>query len=83
VYVYGIEPAIVGPDPPEVVVKILSAFLFVLFLSSFSAAGPEWKEYAVTFEELGLDGSDVMMIFFGAVNDPGPFTLWIDQIRLK
>jgi imidazolonepropionase-like amidohydrolase len=45
--------------------------------------GPEWKEYAVTFEELGLDGSDIMMIFFGAVNEAGPFTLWIDGLRLK
>jgi imidazolonepropionase-like amidohydrolase len=45
--------------------------------------GSEWKEYAVTFEELGLDGTDIMMIFFGAVNDPGPFSLWIDGIRLK
>jgi hypothetical protein len=31
---------------------------------------------------LGLDGSDIMMIFFGAVNEPGPFTLWIDRVRL-
>ena len=46
------------------------------------AAGPEWKEFQVTFEELGLDGSDIMMIFFGAVNEPGPFTLWIDRVRL-
>ena len=46
-------------------------------------AGPEWKEYAITFEELGIDGSDVMMIFFGAVQDPGPFTLFVDEIRLK
>ena len=45
-------------------------------------AGPEWKEFQVTFEELGLDGSDIMMIFFGAVNEPGPFTLWIDRVRL-
>jgi hypothetical protein len=52
-------------------------------VSKIFTAGPDWKEYGVTFQELGLDGTDIMMIFFGAVNDPGPFTLWIDEIRLK
>jgi imidazolonepropionase-like amidohydrolase len=47
------------------------------------SVGSEWREYTVTFEELGLDGGDVMMIFFGAVYDSGEFTLWIDQIRLQ
>lgn len=47
------------------------------------AVGPEWKEYGVTFGDLGLDGTDIMMIFFGAVYDPGAFTLFIDDIRLK
>jgi hypothetical protein len=37
----------------------------------------------VTFDDLKIDGADVIMIFFGAVLDPGPFTLYIDNVRLK
>ncbi|MCJ7611922.1 MAG: hypothetical protein MUP19_06640, partial [Candidatus Aminicenantes bacterium] len=44
---------------------------------------PEWKEYFVAFEKLGIDGHDIMGIFFGASNDPGEFTLQIDNVRLR
>jgi hypothetical protein len=41
------------------------------------------KEFRVSFAELGIDGSAVMMIFVGAVQEAGPFTLWIDDVRLE
>jgi len=44
---------------------------------------PEWKEYFVAFEKLGIDGHDIMGIFLGASNDPGEFSLQIDNVRLR
>ncbi len=45
--------------------------------------GPEWKEYTFSFEEFGVLGFDIMGIFIGASNEPGAFTLTIDNVRLK
>ncbi len=47
------------------------------------AIGPEWKEYQFSFVDLKIDGTGVMGIFIGAAQDPGPFTLYIDNVRLK
>lgn len=45
--------------------------------------GPEWGDFAVTFEELGLDGTGVMGVFIGAATEPGKFSLLVDDVRLK
>ena len=46
-------------------------------------AGPEWKEFVIPFEKFNIDGSDIMGIFIGASNEPGEFTLYIDNVLLK
>ena len=44
---------------------------------------PEWKDYSVSFEKLGIDGHDILGIFIGATNAPGEFVLHLDDVRLK
>lgn len=45
-------------------------------------AGPDWKTWSYTFQELGLDGSDITGFFFGGGPALGPFRLQIDDVRL-
>jgi imidazolonepropionase-like amidohydrolase len=45
-------------------------------------AGPDWKTWSYTFQELGLDGSDITALFFGGGPALGPFQLQIDDVRL-
>jgi hypothetical protein len=46
-------------------------------------ADSEWKEFVFPFEGFNIDGSDVMGIFIGASLNPGEFTLYLDNVRLK
>jgi imidazolonepropionase-like amidohydrolase len=46
-------------------------------------AGPEWKEYEFPFEKFGIEGFDIMGIFFGCSQEQGEFSLQIDNVRLK
>jgi len=46
-------------------------------------AGPEWKEYAFTFESFRLKGNDIMGIFIGASGEAGDYALQIDDVSLK
>lgn len=45
-------------------------------------AGPEWKQYIFTFDELGIDGHGIMGIFLGASSKIGEFSFEIDEVRL-
>ncbi len=45
--------------------------------------GKRWKQYTVTFEELGIEPYDLMGLYFGAPPKPGPFTLRLDDVRLE
>jgi hypothetical protein len=45
--------------------------------------GPEWKEYVFTYESFGLEGYDIMGIFIGGSMTEGPFSLQVDDVRLK
>ncbi|MCP4609526.1 MAG: hypothetical protein GY845_12510 [Planctomycetes bacterium] len=45
-------------------------------------SGPAWEYHIFTFEELGIDGNDIMGIFFGGGAEVGEFVLWIDEVRL-
>ena len=47
------------------------------------SARPEWTECVFSFESLGLEGYDIMGIFIGGSMEAGPFTLQIDDVRLK
>lgn len=46
-------------------------------------ADSDWKEFVFPFEEFNIDGSDIMGIFIGASLNPGEFTLYLDNVRLK
>lgn len=45
-------------------------------------AGPEWTRHTISFQELGLDGSDAIGFFFGGGPALGEFRLQIDEVRL-
>ena len=64
-------------------VMIFSQGMGFVPASKTFAVGPEWKEYSFSFEEFGVLGFDIMGIFIGASNNPGTFTLTIDNVRLK
>jgi hypothetical protein len=55
---------------------------FIPAIQTFTA-GAEWKECVFTYEGFGIDGTDVMGIFIGASQEPGEFSLYIDDVRLK
>jgi hypothetical protein len=47
-------------------------------------AGPEWKQFTITFAAFGdVDGSDIMAIAWAAGPKTGPFELELDNIRLQ
>ncbi len=45
--------------------------------------GPDWREYVFPFTDFNTNGDDIMGIFIGASQEPGPFTLQIDMVRLR
>jgi imidazolonepropionase-like amidohydrolase len=46
-------------------------------------AGPDWKQFTLTFAAFGdVDGSDIMAIAWAAGPKTGPFQLELDNIRL-
>jgi hypothetical protein len=45
-------------------------------------AGPSWEEHHMSFAELGLDGTDITIIAFFAL-EPGPFAFSLDQVALE
>jgi len=45
--------------------------------------GPGWKEYTMPFDKFGIDGHDIMGILIGAMNTPGDFAIWLDNVRLQ
>jgi hypothetical protein len=45
--------------------------------------GPGWKEYTIPFDKFGTDGHDIMGILIGAMNAPGDFAIWLDNVRLQ
>ena len=51
-------------------------------MQSFEA-GQEWKKVTIPLSAFATDGHDLMGIFFGAWSSAGPFTLTIDNVRLK
>jgi hypothetical protein len=55
---------------------------FIPAIQTFTV-GPEWKEFVFTFEGFGIEGFDVMGIFIGASQEPGEFSLYIDDVCLK
>jgi len=47
-------------------------------------AGPEWKQYSFELTDFnGIEGYDIMGIFFGGPSKVGGFSLQIDDIRLR
>ena len=46
--------------------------------------GPEWKQFTFQISEFdGMDGSDLMGIFFGGGPGPGRFVFQIDDVRFN
>jgi imidazolonepropionase-like amidohydrolase len=64
-------------------VEIFSQARGFIPASKMFTAGPEWKEYSFPFADFQLDGGGIMAIFIGAYDEPGKFTLAIDNVRLK
>jgi imidazolonepropionase-like amidohydrolase len=46
-------------------------------------AGPDWSEVSMPWSDFGVDGSDVMAIVIAAGPNPGPFSIQIDDVRLR
>ena len=46
-------------------------------------AGPEWSKVTIPLSDFGTDGSDLQAMVIGALATPGPFSLWIDDVRLE
>jgi hypothetical protein len=47
------------------------------------AVGPDWARFRMTIESFGIEGYDIMGFFFGTAQEPGSFSLDIDQVRLR
>lgn len=67
--------------------KTYSVMIFAQSLGYMPAtkefvAGPVWELHTFTFEEFGIEGHDIMGIFFGGSSEPGEFALEIDEVRL-
>jgi len=71
-----------GDSRPCAVEIFAQSLGFIPAIKTFTV-GPEWKEYTFPFTEFNLDGSDITAIFIGAYDEPGKFTLTIDNVRLK
>jgi imidazolonepropionase-like amidohydrolase len=68
--------------------KTYSAMLFARSLGYMPSvkefvAGPAWERHIFTFEEFGIEGYDIMGIFFGGGSEVGEFALEIDEVRLE
>lgn len=55
---------------------------FIPAIQTFKA-GAEWQEFVFPFKKFGLDGHDITLIFIGAYGETGPFSIQIDNVRLK
>jgi len=77
----GIELAVKGDGRPA------ELLVFATHLGRMPAVkvfptSTGWTAVKVHFAELNLDGADVMGIFVGSGQPPGPFKLLIDDVRL-
>jgi hypothetical protein len=44
----------------------------------------EWTQFQYDWKDFdGLDGAGILGIFFGGGVEPGPFSLQLDDVRLK
>jgi hypothetical protein len=56
---------------------------FAPVIKTFNA-GREWKPFHFDWKDFdGLDGTQTLGIFWGGGNEPGPFELLIDDVRLE
>lgn len=62
---------------------ILGGGLKVIPAMKSFTAGPNWKMYEFTFQSFGLEGHDITGIFIGGSLEQGPFSIQIDNVRLK
>ena len=46
-------------------------------------AGPDWKQYTLSFASFGVDGSDIMAIVWAAGPKTGTFEFELDNIRIE
>jgi len=46
-------------------------------------AGPSWQEHRFTWQDFGVDGSDVMGLVIAGGPQPGAIDLRIDTFRLR
>lgn len=45
------------------------------------AAKDQWQQHEITFADLGIDGTGIMGVFFGAGLPAGTFELFVDDVR--
>ncbi len=64
-------------------VEIFAQSLGVVPAIRTFTAGSQWKEYVFSFADFGLDGGGIMAVIITAYQDPGPFTLFVDNVRLR
>lgn len=70
-------------EPGQRTVMVFARCLgYIPAMRSFTV-GPEWTRFRMTIESFGIEGYDIMGLFFGASQEPGSFSLDIDQVRLK
>lgn len=51
-------------------------------MRTFDVTG-EWQEFAFPFAGFGVDGSDIQGLAWTLTGAPGPFKLFIDEVRLR
>ena len=70
-------------EPRTYAVEIFAQSLGYIPAAKTLQVTPDWKEYEFSWKDFNVSGTDIMAIFIGAYQDPGPFTLFIDNVRLK
>jgi imidazolonepropionase-like amidohydrolase len=70
-------------EPRTYAVEVFAQSLGYIPAARTFQVTPDWKEYTFTWKDFNVSGADIMAIFIGAYQDPGAFTLFIDNVRLK
>ncbi len=79
----GISFFLRGTERTYAVVVFTQRSGFAPAYSRLFRADERWKEYHLSFAELGLEPYDVTGIFIGAFQDNGTFWFQLDNVRLK
>ncbi|MCX7974509.1 MAG: CIA30 family protein [Candidatus Aminicenantes bacterium] len=79
----GISFWLKGNERPYALVVFAQHTGFNPAFSRLFVAGPDWKEFFFSFQDMGLEPYDIMGIFIGAYHEPGRFWFQLDNVLLK